>query len=175
MKIQRIKEHHIQGIVYLCRLCMPDEGFTDPQLFLSWFPNNALGFCVRTRKKREIMAFLFGVRLPSAYYIMCIGVHPKFARQGWGKKLVESLCCSVPSGMSVWCKIHRKNEASLRFFKRLGFRKEAKKNTPKGLKKSFRTSYDPYRFDIKHFIAIDNFDFLLESQTLSDRIRKLNG
>lgn len=174
MKIQQINQHHIPGILYLCNICMPEEGFLDPTVFSSWFPDMVIGFCVRTRKKREIVAFLFGVRLPSAFYIMAVGVHPNLKRKGLGKRLVEHFLCSLPEDLPVWCKIHRRNDASLGLFKKLGFRKEAKKNTPKGLKKSMGAPYDPFRYQKKKgSVELKDFDFPLESQKLSDRIKSL--
>lgn len=175
--LRKIEEQHISEILEFCKITLPEEGFTDPNVFLSWYPDRVIGLYIRSRKTKKMKAFLFGVSLEKAYYIMCIGVHPKYSRKGFGKMLLHSFLLNVPDpSLPVWCKIFKNNKTSIQFFKKNGFKEEPKKNIPKGLKKSFGLPYYPYKWKRKNiYVDIPFFDFLYESQKLADKIRKINS
>jgi ribosomal protein S18 acetylase RimI-like enzyme len=77
---------------------------------------------------------------------MIIAVKKEYQGYGIGGLLWEEMKRRNVDKRSVWCKIHRENEKSKRFFEKNGFEKRWKKEMPNGMKKCYRKPYDGYEW-----------------------------
>lgn len=172
MPMRQLTERDSSHMIDLCRICMPEEDFSDISIFNDWFPSQALAIGLK-QKNKKLTGFIFGIFLEKAYYIMCICIHPNFKKRGFGRRLVSAFLLSLPRSFPVWCKIHKDNHASFRLFKSCGFVARPKKEIPDGLKKSFRTPYYPFRFQPNGHVLYD-YDLYKEITQLDEMMDRLN-
>lgn len=94
--------------------------------------------------EKKLAGLLFTYNFSDFGYIMSISVDKEWKRKGIGKKMLHFL---LEKGDSTkwWCKIHKRNEASIQMFQSCGFIRKRKKDYP--LKKKYGDDHFPYCFE----------------------------
>ena len=150
MQISKIEQNDYASVLALNAESVPHVNLIGPEE-LKWFDDNAA--CIRVAKIADRLAgFLIGLRPGSSYaspnYRWFCDNYPDFAyvdrvavpswarRQGVAEALYEAFAKSQPGAPVMTCEVNirPKNDGSMRFHERLGFRQVASQETDGGKK-----------------------------------------
>ena len=165
--IQRLSKNNINDIISICKKSLPNEGFNEHIFFEEHLEFN--GYSYGYFINGTLVGFIFCINYTLFTYIMAIALYPEFSNQGIGKKLLQKVI--MESNKQLFCKIEITNHYSINLFKKFGFIQIAKKDIPKELTKSFRTTY--YPFFRKSYKSWGYYDPYIEISILQERIKNL--
>lgn len=164
MPIQRLNGEFNSEIEVLVREKLYNEGI-DKETFQQWAQK---GFVYGFIQRDKLLGFILCLEYPTFIYVMAIATTVDQA--GIGSALLKYAVLNHPK--DFWVKIRLSNLPSLALFKKYGFVKQTKKDTPCELQKSYRTEYYPFlRQKSKYYLG--QFDLYLESARLQDFQRNL--
>ena len=150
MQILRIEPNDYDSVLALNAESVPHVNLIGPEE-LQWFDDNAA--CVRVAKIADRLAgFLIGLRPGTSYaspnyrwfcdnyqdfaYVDRVAVSAWARRQGVAESLYEAFAKSQPGAPVMTCEVNirPKNDGSMQFHERLGFRQVASQETDDGKK-----------------------------------------